>query len=138
MNRWDTDNYSDNYLLRSEYIRYADIDILGVTETHLLPQQDLSLSGYTWYGHNRMALHRRAKKGSGGVGFFIRNTILETNKVTILDKIIEGILWIKVSARKSDFVSHFCVCYLPPEGSTHPGITHVSDFFECLLTQIYM
>ena len=85
-----------------------------------------------------MALHRRAKKGSGGVGFFIRNTILETNEVTILDKSIEGILWIKVAARNYDFVSHFCVCYLPPEGSTRTGITHVSEFFECLLTQIYM
>ena len=85
-----------------------------------------------------MALHRRANKGSGRVGFFIWNTILETNEVTILDKSIEGILWIKVSARNYDFVSHFCVCYLPPEGSTRTGITHVSDFFECLLTQIYM
>ena len=98
---------------------------------------NLSLSGYTWFGHNRMALQHRTKKGFGGVGFFICNTILETNKMTILDKSIEGILWIKVSAKKMIlWVIFVCViCHLRGQ---HVRVLHMCQISLSVFSRRYM
>ncbi len=47
------------------------VDILAINETKLnadVPQDLISLEGYTWVSRNR-------NRSGGGVGFFIRNTI---------------------------------------------------------------
>ena len=40
-----------------------DIDIAGITETHLNGNEQIYVDGYQWYGHSR------EEKGGGGVGF---------------------------------------------------------------------
>ncbi len=64
----------------------------------------------------------------------IRKSLLQCYKVTVLDKTYEGILWIKFTPKDSDQTFNLSVCYLPPEGSTF----HVNDFYETLLSQIYI
>jgi len=52
------------------------------------------MNGYKWFGKNRQDLHKNAKRGSGGVGFLIKNHLVETFEIGILSESIEGILWI--------------------------------------------
>ena len=64
-------------------------------------------------------MHRRAKRGSGGVGIFVRNQLLNTFTVSVLDDTVEDILWVKLIHRDnvpSDNIV-LCVAYLPPSDS---------------------
>ncbi len=66
---------SDHSMLRQ--LCTTEIDILGVAETKLEGEEILAIPGYLWFGHNRKNLHRNAKCGSGGVGFFIRDSYVK-------------------------------------------------------------
>ena len=90
-------------------------DIFCVTETHLTGKEVVSVDSYKWYGHNRVGLHRRAVKGSGGVGIFVKECLLDKFKVTVIDKSFDGILGLLFESVGFNFVVY--VCYLPPEGS---------------------
>ena len=100
------------------YIVIKQIDILALAETHLYKDDVLNINGYTWFGLNRKIIHINARKGSGGVGFLIRNDLLENYDVTILNKEHEGILWLKLQHKYFDYTLLPCVCYLPPENSS--------------------
>ena len=109
---------------------------MGVAETHLIGANEAALPGYSWLGHNRTALHHRARCGSGGVGVFIRDQIGEEYRTEILNDSVEGILWIKFTARHTAHVFTIDVCYLPPGNSSR----HVDSqcFYEDLLSHVYM
>ena len=51
-------------------------DVVGVAEIWLKDGDVPTLDGYSWFGHNRQALSRKAVRGSGGVGVFVRNALL--------------------------------------------------------------
>lgn len=59
-------------------------DFISLNKMHLC-RDVLDFDGFTWFGHNRTA-HKRAVKPSGGVGFFMKNTVLEHYLVRIVDK----------------------------------------------------
>ena len=74
---------------------------------------------YVWCGQNMKQIHIRTKKGSGGIGFLIKQSLYEEYDVSIIDSETEGILWLKFLT-KSVIGTGFCccVCYLPPIEST--------------------
>ena len=82
-----------------------------------------------------MELHRNARCGSGGVGFFISDELSKFYNISILDKSVEGILWIKLQSLSSNEVLLACVCYLPPQGSSR--YVNVYEFYDALITQVY-
>ncbi|CAC5417977.1 unnamed protein product [Mytilus coruscus] len=105
-------------------------------ETHLVKNNTISVDGYTWFGHNRMGIHIRAKAGSGGVGFFVRNDLMELFKVIVVEDSIDGICWLKFEDKLNlDNIFYACVVYLPPENSTRA--VNVYEFLESLMTQMY-
>ena len=89
---WNNNPDSDNYNLRLSCILNKQIDILAVAETHLCKDDVLNINGYSWFGLNRKLIHINARKGSGGVGFLIKNDLLEIYDINILNKEHEGIL----------------------------------------------
>ena len=80
---------------------FDNLDIIGIAETHLHNKQNLDLTGYTWYGLNRKK-HVKAKKGSGGIGFFVKNYLTNKYMVEVLDSKHEGILWLKFNAPQNE------------------------------------
>ena len=50
-------------------------------------------------GQNGKHIHIRAKNGSGGVGFVIKESLLESYNINIIDDEHEGILWLKILPR---------------------------------------
>ncbi len=112
-----------------------DLDILGLAETHLVGESVLDIDGYRWYGHNRTKLHVRARAGSGGVGFLVKNELHEGYDIGVLDNEYEGILWLKLRNKLDNSAICACVCYVPPEHSTRNVC--MSDFLDNLLVQIH-
>ena len=72
---------SDNHYIRSECLKLLNLDIIGVAEMHLKGSETLSLLRYVWFGQNRQKLHAKAKRGSGGIGCFVRTQVLQNFKV---------------------------------------------------------
>ena len=48
------------------------LKFICLAETHLQRDESITLEGYTWFGHNRLKIHRNAIRGSGGVGILIK------------------------------------------------------------------
>ena len=121
--------------MRVNAILAADIQIIGLAETHLKLNRTISIKGFTWYGLNRDVSHKQAKRSSGGIGFLVRDDITAEYEVSTLDATYEGILWIQLHSKAGNRINA-CVCYLPPENSTR----HVNsdEYFNKLLTQLYM
>ncbi|CAG2196506.1 unnamed protein product [Mytilus edulis] len=114
----------------------SELHILGIAETHLVKNNTISVDGYTWFGHNRIGIHIRAKAGSGGVGFLVRNDLMELSNVIIVEHSIDGICWLKFEDKLNlDNVFYACVVYLPPENSTRAVNVHA--FVESLMSQMY-
>lgn len=125
----------DNRNFREQVLFYSNCDILCIVETFLKNKETLTIPGYTFYSHNRTSIHKRAKRGSGGVGIFIRNELLKLFSVTVLDDKVEDVLWIKLSSniRSDDIV--LCVAYLPPSESVRNNDPEA--FYCSLLEQVY-
>ena len=125
----------DKLQSRIQCIKFLDLDIIGVAETHLLDDEELNISGYSWYGHCRKTRHFRCPGGSGGVGFMIKNEVKTDFDIRILDSTEDGILWIRLTNKSDQKTIQACVCYLPPEGSS--SRVDAQDFYDNLLAQIY-
>ena len=115
----------------------SDCDIFCVVETFLKNKEILAIPGYKYFSHNRINIHKKAKRGSGGVGIFIRNELMKRFSVCTLDDTVEDILWIKLSSltnvRTDDIV--LCVAYLPPSESVRNNDPEA--FYCSLLEQVY-
>ena len=94
-----------------------NLDIIGICESFLKNNETLSLNGYSWYGNNRNNLHKNARRGSGGVGAFVKNSILEQYSCTI-DISMEDVILLKFEHRVSGHKLTLCICCLPPERSS--------------------
>ena len=103
--------HSDNFKLRQECLATCDLDITGISETHLYDGQKIELNEYDWYGQNRMK-HIKARKGSGGIGILVKNSLLNYYKVEILDSETEGIIWLSFSSKYNNGGFCCCVCYV--------------------------
>ena len=66
----------------------------------------------------------------------MKNGIYDEFDVSVLDKSMEGILWVRISGIHN-FAINICVCYLhvPPEESSRRVNPH--DFYDTLISQIY-
>ena len=115
---------------------YDDLDIFGIAETFLQGNTVLTVDGYTWYGQNRKHLHDNARRGSGGVGCFVKSTLLNSYSVSILNSDTEGILWLRLDAKMSNDCICLCVCYLPPENSSRAvdGNSFYDKLFDHICT----
>lgn len=132
---WSSDINSDNHNLRSICVDTLQLDIIGIAETHLTGSSIVHFPGYKWFGNNRKGIHVRARTGSGGVGFLIKENMCSVFDIEVLDNSFEGVLWLKMIHKLSGSCIYPCVCYLPPENSSRQ--TDVNALFDQLLTSIY-
>ena len=105
----------------------SDADIICLAETHLQRDESITLEGYTWFGHNRLKIHRNAIRGSGGVGILIKNSIFESYSVAVVNQDYEDISLIHNRSLES---VGLCVCYLPPSNSSRGD--NSLEFFNVL------
>ncbi|CAG2196716.1 unnamed protein product [Mytilus edulis] len=122
--------------VKPECVRYYNLHILGLAETHLTGNTGINIDGYTWFGLNRKEIHIRAKTGSGGVGILIRNDVRDEFNINIVEDNTDGIIWVKFEDKNfAHNCFYVCVIYLPPENSTRA--VNIHEFFDILMTNIY-
>jgi hypothetical protein len=80
-------------------------------------------------------IHKKATRGSAGVGAFVKKELLNTFDVKIIDEDIKGILWLEFAAKFSKYHFYVVVCYLPLADTCRPVDSEI--FFQSLLNQIY-
>ncbi|VDH96507.1 Hypothetical predicted protein [Mytilus galloprovincialis] len=136
INGWKVDVDSEKYNFLAECVRYYNLHILGLVETHLTGNTGINIDGYTWFGLNRKEIHIRAKTGSGGVGILIRNDVRDEFNINIVEDNTDGIIWVKFEDKNfAHNCFYVCVIYLPPENSTRA--VNIHEFFDILMTNIY-
>ncbi len=126
-----------NQALRQHIFANEQCDIYSINETHLDKDGDFSpyVEGYTFKGHNRSLVHRRAPKTWGGVGFLIKNTVLSDYVFNVVDKSYDGIMVIDLTHKIIGTKLLFASCYLPPENS--PYGRNVTGFLNHLSSICY-
>ncbi|MEW8548010.1 MAG: endonuclease/exonuclease/phosphatase family protein, partial [Candidatus Thiodiazotropha sp.] len=127
-----TDKDNDNF--RQTITILTNNDILALCETFLRKNDEISVDGYVFIGHNRNTIHPNARRGSGGVGVLIKRSFLEEFEYS-LDKSVEDFLWVKFKHKLSDYKLNLCVCYLPPANSSRN--VDCEEFFTELLKKVY-
>lgn len=125
----------DNQTLRQAILLTLNAEIISLNETHLDGDSDIELDGYKFYGHNRGSRHVRAAKTMGGVGFFIKRTLLDNFNIFIIDKVYEGILALKLEDKISNYTIVVISAYLPPEYSRWGRDSE--GFFSHVLSLVY-
>ncbi|VDI21972.1 Hypothetical predicted protein [Mytilus galloprovincialis] len=132
-----TKETDDSRTLRENILTSLNFDIVGISESHLRDEQTIDLNGYKWIGNNRKTISTNAWRGSGGVGFLIKNNVFNNFDVNIFDRNRDDILWIYLQCKyDQDVKFYFCVCYLQPERSCRGNIAQ--EFYDSLLSQIYL
>ena len=82
-----------NSKFRQSVIEKCSFEVIGITESQLLGVNVIDIPGYSWYGNNRKIISKRARRGLGGVGILVKDTLLSSYSVlSILDSQFEGIL----------------------------------------------
>jgi exonuclease III len=90
------------------------IHVLGVVEHWMQGMEEVKVAGYQWWGINRRK-HRRAKRGSGGVGVLVREDMCK--RVMVLEKASdERAMWIRVRGVGEGKDRYVCVVYGECEG----------------------
>ena len=84
-------------------IETSKCDVICLSETHLTGSNEITIEGFKWFGYNRQSVHLRAPKGSGGVGIFVKDTVLENFNVHVVDKCYEGIIALSFMHKVSEF-----------------------------------
>jgi len=126
----------ENCALRENIIIALDSDIISLSETHLGEQNGIYINGYTWFGFNRVNIHRNAPKPSGGVGLLVKHWIITEYDINVVDKSYDGILVVQLIHKQNNYDFTVFSCYLPPENSTRGR--DAQGFFSHLLAQIYI
>ena len=77
---------------REQVLLNLDLDILCVnSETFLVKNNAIQVPNYQWFGQHCKNVHRRARRGAGGVGTLVHNHVYKYFKIHILDNNIEDI-----------------------------------------------
>ena len=58
-------------------------------------------------------------RGSGGVGFLVKEELFSTWKFEVLHNDVEDISWVCLSSKMEDTSIVMLVCYFPPETSSY-------------------
>ena len=116
-------------------VTFRDSDVISLNETHLIGDKKLDIEGYVWEGHNRSKQHARARKGFGGVGIFVKDTMYENYTVSIEYKDYDDMLGVLFTNKNTGYCFMVYSLYLPPETST--VYNNAPEFFDRILLEVY-
>ena len=124
----------DHTDIRSLILNHYKPDVIGVVESWLRGDEEVFFEGYKWFGNNRKSVHKKAVRGSGGVGVLMREPLLRFWSCELLDSDVEDILWVKLSNVASSTDVVLAVCYIPPISSGREVC--LEERWQCLSEQV--
>ena len=69
------------------------------------------------------------------MGILLKDWVMHQCDIHVFDSSFEGILWLQLTNKQTQYKLCVCVCYLPPSNSSRGDISH--DFFDSLKTMVY-
>ena len=111
--------------MRAKVLDYYKPDVQALVETWLKGREEIVVDGYKWFGCNRHTLHKKAVRGSGGVGVLIREEVLKEYAVEVLVSDVKDVLWVRMSKEQKEESLVLAVCYIPPVFSQEVGVEEV-------------
>ena len=78
--------------VRSLVLNHYKPDVIGVVESWLGGEKEVSFKGYKWFSNNRKSIYKRAVCYSGGVRVLAREPLLRFWLCELLDCDVEDIL----------------------------------------------
>ena len=117
----------------NELINKKDFIILSDTWTSANSAVDYS--NYCKIHCYRKYIHKRAKRGSGGIIIYYRESM--EKGVKLIKKSVDGVVWVKLDKAFFGFERdiYMCCVYIPPEGSPMHGLL-CEDIFESIYSDI--
>ena len=110
MNGWTQANHN----LRSRLVTGDNPDIACITETHLKNSETIVVSNYKFYGLNQSCNITNKKRGSGGIGIFVKTDLLQIFTMNRVSEIYDNLLGLELINHDTDpRVIVYCV-YIPP------------------------
>ena len=107
--------------LRKLHSMFISFGIIFITESwfHIEKYFPFILPGFVCHNFCRRSVHRRAKRGSGGLVVFVRNSLVEFVEVAIRDD-VEDRVWLSLSGPllNSPKDVYLCLGYVAPQGSS--------------------
>ena len=112
-------------------------DIVFLTETHKDPDFSIHIPGYIYKNFSRHTKHAKAKRYSGGIGVFYKQSLVPRIKVTSHS---EHVVWIRIqneTTSKNDSYTYIACVYFPPDNSPYAR-NNICNYFEELQDEISM
>ena len=129
---WTVDKHDDLVAV----VEFYDPDFCLITETWFLPHKSrVNVRNYAFFTNDRLDVHRKAPKGSGGMGIMIHDRVLQRYKVLELVQISDGQLGIILVNKQTEYQLGLVVGYISPEGSKYGR--DADEFYDCLTRFIY-
>ena len=101
-----------------------------VTESWLKEDVVAVLKDYKWWGRQLIEhVNKRAVRGSGSVGIFVKEELLKFLDVVILDDTVEDVMWVEIMSRIWNEWEGLLlgICYVPPELSGRQGNVEIFE-----------
>ena len=137
---WNINGFKTENMLKSDDDNFTNIvknnDILALVETHLGNDDYLNLDGFT-VKHFKRLKHKNARKASGGISVFIKNTI--SKGVQFLDTRNKNSekCWIKLQKDELGLTNdiYICFAYISPNNSSFSK-RQDTDAFQNIMADI--
>ena len=88
---------------KAQVIERLHAGVIFLLETWKKPNETLHVNRYQWYGSNRLHSNRKQPRGSGGIGFLVKDCIRDSYDVDVIYMDKDGIMAISLSRKKSSF-----------------------------------
>ncbi len=110
-------------------------DMAFLCETWETEGKAVCLDDYQWFNHPRLFTNKNVTRGSGGVGFLVRPTLLSKYRVEVVSKEVEGVLILLLTDKISDMSILLIGCYFSPENSIYGR--HIDEVLESITSILF-
>ena len=117
-----------------EFISYVNkYDVILLCETWTSKLSSLSISGFEVFASHRPKINKKARRCSGGVILYVKESLLKA--VTVVKDDVPDMLWVRLDKNHFGFVNDLllCLCYVIPNTSSSQTAIEYDIFDQIVL-----
>ena len=117
---WNSEGWSGpNCRAKQELVYRLNAGVVLLVETWAQHYQDITLDGYTCYNKLRTLNNKKVCRGSGGLSFAIKNSLLDTYMIKPEFSPMDEVHIMNMKDKNSDFTIRLYGIYIAPENSVY-------------------
>ena len=133
---WNINGLTERKLNDSDFVsKITENDIIFLSESWTDKSSNIELNDFTCYNFYRKFKHRKAKRNSGGIVIYVRNTI--KTGISIAKNHYDTLVWLKLDKDLFGFQNNIFICGLYMWSDESPAaILNDIDVFNVLAEDI--